>query len=169
MIELPEEKNFIREVGMHDLIKGCIAIEKTAASIYGTFMQLFPKEKNFWEDLFNDEIDHASFLTDVDSVGIFDELRAAALPLPVQLVEKTFKFAGNMNREINLNPVSFENALKMALKLEETMVEIFTNKAIASLLFSEDKPFAEKILLSERLHVDKIKDMMIKKGFLKLS
>ncbi len=29
--------------------------------------------------------------------------------------------------------------------------------------------FAEKILLSERLHVDKIKDMMIKKGFLKLS
>ena len=86
MVELPEEKNFIREVGMPDLIKGCIAIEKTAASIYGTFMQLFPKEKNFWKDLFNDEIDHA-----------------------------------------------------------------------------------EKILLSERLHVDKIKDMMIKKGFLKLS
>ncbi len=169
MVELPKEKRFIREKGIYDLIKGCIAVEKTAASIYDTFMQLFPKEKNFWEDLFKDETDHISFLTDADSLGIFDELQTIVLPLSIQLVEKTIKFALDIYRDIHLNPVSLENALKMALKLEETTVETFTNEAISSLLFSENQPFYEKILLTERLHIDKIKDMMIKKGFIKLS
>ena len=54
------------------------------------------------------------------------------------------------------------------MKIEETMVEIFTNDLI-SIAITNNESFLEKIFRDERLHVDKIKNMMIKKGYLKVS
>jgi hypothetical protein len=35
---------------LQDIIHGCITMEQTVASIYSTFMKLFPEEKSFWAD-----------------------------------------------------------------------------------------------------------------------
>ena len=149
------------DMEIHDIINGCIAIEKAAASIYSTFMQLFPEEKNFWESLCMDEIEHISFLTDADAFGIFNEPQIRIEPPSAQIVGMTLEFAEGLNQRIKLNPVSLENALKMALKLEESMVETYANETIADLLATNKESFDEKMFTYEKLHVDKIRNMMI--------
>ena len=144
-------------------------MEKAVASIYSTFMQLYPKEKNFWEDLYKDEIEHSSFLVNADYQKIANkELQTTVLPPSMALIEKTLKVTQDIQNQIKLNPFSLEDAFKMALKLEESMVETFANDLIANLVAGDSKSVVKTIIVGERLHVDKIREMMIKKGFLKL-
>ena len=153
---------------MNDFINGCIAMEKAAELVYSHFMQLFPQEKDFWGDLVKDEIGHASFLIDADNLGLFDKIKLTYAPLSMPLLGKTLKFAENINSQIRFNPVSLEDAFKMALKLEESILETFTNNLMGALL-TDPKLSFDRLLSETRLHADKIRDMMIQKGFLKLS
>jgi rubrerythrin len=153
---------------MNDFINGCIAMEKAAELVYSHFMQLFPQEKDFWGDLVKDEIGHASLLIDADNLGLFDKIKLTYAPLSMPLLGKTLKFAENINSQIRFNPVSLEDAFKMALKLEESILETFTNNLMGALL-TDPKLSFDRLLSETRLHADKIRDMMIKKGFLKLS
>jgi hypothetical protein len=56
----------------------------------------------------------------------------------------------------------------MALKLEESILETFTNNLMGALL-TDPKSSFDRLLSETRVHADKIRDMMIQKGFLKLS
>ncbi len=144
-------------------------MEKAVASIYSTFMQLFPKEKDFWEGLYEDEMEHLSFLADADYKKILKKgIQTTVFPPSLQLVEKTLNYAENIKKQIKLNPVSLEDAFGLALKLEESIVETFANELIANLAADVDKSVVKTIVAGERLHIDKIREMMIKKGFLKL-
>ena len=40
---------------IYQLVKGCLAVELTVASIYSSLMYLFNQEKDFWDDLYKDE------------------------------------------------------------------------------------------------------------------
>jgi len=150
------------------LIKFCCVTEEVVASIYSRFMQLFPQEKDFWEDLYKDEKEHTSFLIGAADSGRFDEMQTADLGFSEPLLDRTKTFITNISNQINLGPVSLEDALKMALKIEETMVEAFTNELIANLSPADNKAFLE-LLMEEKTHIAKVKNMMIEKGFLKLS
>lgn len=151
------------------LINGCIQMEQTVASIYSTFTQLFPEEEIFWEDLFRDEMDHASWLTDVNYIESIDLLPSNEILPSMKQIENSLSFAENKRMHIKSNPVTLEEALKIALKLEETTVETFANELKANLFASDYRSLSEKLLIAEKLHIDKIKDMMIKKGFLQLT
>ena len=153
----------------HDFINGCIAMEKATELVYSNFMQLFPQEKDFWGDLVKDEMGHSSFLIDADNHGLFDKLKITYSPFSMSLLEKTIKFAQNINNQIRFNPVSFKDALTMALKLEESILETFANNLMGALLTDPKESAFDKLFSETRLHADKIRDMMIKKGFLKLS
>ncbi len=159
-------------MGIHDRINGCIAIEQAAADIYSAFMGLFPEEKGFWEGLYNDEIDHAALLSEADYLDVFTKLPTRT-ELPSMLsIENTLEYAQDMSMQIKLSPVSLEGALNIALKLEESIVETFSNELTSDLMAEDDDSFIMdfgKILIDERGHVSRIKDMMIKKSFLKLS
>ena len=84
------------------------------------------------------------------------------------LLDRTKTFITNLSNQINFSPVSLEDALKMALKIEEIMVEAFTNELIANLSLSNNDAFLQ-MLMEEKTHIARIRNMMIKKGFLKLS
>lgn len=153
-------------------INGCIAIEQAAASIYSTFMKLLPEEKNFWEGLHRDEIDHSSFLQDASSLMVFNEIPTQVQPPSLSFIVKTLEFTQNIKQQILLNPVSLEEALHIALKLEETMVETYTNELIADSKSIDDKSYfmdLEKMIFEERGHINRIKSMMIERGYLKVS
>lgn len=157
---------------LSDRLIGCIAIEESAASLYRTFAQLFPDEKDFWEGMLHDEIDHSSFLKDAASLDMFRKLPHHARPPSISFIEKTLEFAQSVSRRIMLNPVSFGDALNIALKFEESMVETYTNELIAELKSDDDESYfmnIEKMLVEERGHVSKIKNMMIQKGLLRFS
>ena len=118
---------------MHQLVNFCCITEEFVASIYGRFMQLFPQEKDFWEALYKDEKKHTSFLIEADDSGRFNEMQVADLGFSEPLLDRTKTFLTNIGDQINHSPVSLEDALKMALKIEETMVEAFTNELLANL------------------------------------
>ena len=143
-------------------------MEDAVVSIYSRFMQLFPQEKDFWEDLYKDEKSHTSFLTEVADSGRFDEMHPEDLGFSMSQLDRTRTFIENINNNIQSNPVLLEDALNMALKIEETVVEAFTNELIACLSPSDNNDFLQ-MLMEEKTHILKIKNMMIKKGILKLS
>ena len=152
---------------IYQFVNGCLVMENAVASIYSNFMQLFSEEKDFWGDLYNDEQKHASFLMEAADQGLFDEINTEDLPLSMPLFDRTRKFVENIMDQIKFNPLSLEEALKIALKLEETLVETFTNYLIADL--SPNRNAILEMFTEEKSHIDKIKKMMIKKGFSKLS
>lgn len=153
---------------IYQLINGCLVMEDTVASIYERFMQLFPQEKDFWEDLYKDEKSHTSFLIEAADSGKFDDMQTADLGFSMPLLDRTRIFVNNISNNIKFNPVSLEDALNMALKIEETMLEAFTNELIACLPVSDNNAFLQ-MLMEEKTHIAKINNMMIKKCFLKLS
>ena len=65
--------------------------------------------------------------------------------------------------------MTFEEALRIALRLEESMVEIFANEFMAHLFASDYESLSHGIVAAEKLHINKIEDMMIEKGFMQLS
>jgi len=157
------------KMDLTSLINGCIQMEQTVASIYNMFMQLFPEEKMFWEDLFRDEMDHSSWLTDANYIESIDLLPSTDLLPSMRQVEISLRFADMQRTQIKSNPVTFEEALNMALQREKTMVDTFTNELKANLFSSYYNSLCEKLLIAEKLHIDKIEDMMIRKGFLQLT
>jgi len=142
------------------IINKCIQVEKSAASIYKDLMKQFPEHKDFWQDLFNDEIEHTSFLRDVKSLHLKDELQKIDLLPSLPTINMALDFADNITKKIKSGPVSLDEALAMTLELEESMVETFTNKIIADLMSCEDENGYKKIVSDEIRHLNKIKKMI---------
>jgi len=154
---------------LHELINGYIAVENAVASLYRIFMDFFPKEKPFWQDLYRDELEHSFWLSDCSFAESIDLLPSKDLLPSMKLIESTLKFTSRTISHTKSNPVTLEEALKIALKLEESMVETFTNELRANLLASDYKSLSEKLITAEKAHINKIEDMMISKGFLQIS
>ena len=152
-----------------ELIKGCVAIEKTVALIYSQFMQLLQEEIDFWVNLYKDEIKHSLFLVEAGTMGLFSDLKDSEMLLTIPLIHKTLSFAEKISARVQSTPVSLEDALKLALKLEESIVETFANDMIAVFSAGENVMSIQKMVAEERQHVDKIRNKMIEKGYMKVA
>ncbi|MBI4844077.1 MAG: hypothetical protein HY809_07135 [Nitrospirae bacterium] len=155
-----------------DRINGCIAVEHAVASIYASFVRMFPAEKGFWEKLYNEEIEHSAFLVNTLDLYSDSSLPTGLNPPALPYVVKALEFANNINFRIRVSPVSLKDALDMSLKLEETMVEAFINDLVNGVMSSGIIPSERdfrKLLAFEKEHVSRIRDMMFRKGFLKPS
>ncbi|MBI5664425.1 MAG: hypothetical protein HZC49_04970 [Nitrospirae bacterium] len=139
------------------------------ASIYGSFADLFPQYREFWEDLYRDELQHSFWLSDAAHYEAIDLLPSEDLMPSMDIVEKTLAFVHGQSQRILTRPVTLEEAFKIALQLEESMVETFTNEMTANLFASDYESLSQKIIAAEKIHIGKIEDMMIKKGFLQVS
>jgi hypothetical protein len=154
---------------MQNFINGCIIVENIVASIYKTFMDFFPEEKSFWQDLYRDELEHSLWLSDNTHTEALELLPSKDLLPSIELITRTIDFANGKVSHIKSNPVTLEEALNIALQLEETMVETFTNEVTANLFAHDYKSLSERISAAEKVHINKIEDMMISKGFMQLS
>ena len=144
----------------NSVINGCIKVEKSSAYIYKQLMRKFPEKEGFWKNLFDDEVEHLSFLRDVRSLELSDEMKKIDFPPAMPVINKTIRQAENITDKIKTGSISFNNALKSALKLEESIVETYTNKIIASLMSCENKVSYQKLIANEKKHINKIKKMM---------
>jgi hypothetical protein len=149
-----------------EIIKSCISIEYAVATIYGRFMQYFPAEKLFWENIYTDEIEHSLWLKDYQFEGFVELLPNQDLIPDINRINNNWKFIQGIERQIMSNPVSFEDSLKMALQLEQTMVETFSNELMANIFSSDYETLNDKIIISEKLHINKIEDRMINEGYI---
>jgi hypothetical protein len=147
-------------MGKNDFINGFLNVEKSASSIYMNLMKKFPEKKEFWKSMFEDEIEHLSFFKDVKSLKLTGELKKMDSTPSMEVINKTLKSASSISGKITRRSLTLKDALKMTLKLEESMVETYTNKLIANLLSCENEPSYKKILADEKKHINKIKNMM---------
>ena len=112
----------------NEFISGCMIVENTVASIYSNLMHIFPENKEFWESMLIDERDHISFLSDVKSLGLVNEIDKMDVKPSLTIINETIKLAKNVSNDISISSISFKNALAMTLKLEESKVETYTKK-----------------------------------------
>ena len=153
---------------MTEKIHLCIELEQAVASIYNSFINLFPEEKDFWRDLLKDELEHSSFLKDTDFLRIVNKLPIKVESPSVPFIENTLEFAHNTSKHIISNPISLQDALNITLKLEESMVETYTNELIADVKAFNNKTYFmnfERMLSEERGHINKVRNMIIEKGY----
>ena len=143
-----------------DFINGCIKVENSVESIYSKLMELFPDKKEFWGNLLDDEREHIAFLNDVKSLELITEMEKLDFPPSMDVIKKTIKLADKVREKLCDNLNTMKDALKMALKLEESMVEIYTNQLIAKLLSCEDETPIAKVVADEKTHIKKIRKMM---------
>jgi len=157
------------DMDIQHFINGCIAVEETVASLYRIYMDIFPDDKDFWEDLYRDEIEHSFWLTSGSRSEVI-ELLPSKVPMPtMEHVTNTLSFIESKIDQAKSNPITFKVALGIAHKIEESMVEIFTNEITANLLATDQKSLHEKLIAAEKIHVTKIEDLMIRRGFMQLS
>ena len=142
------------------LINACMKVEKSAAVMYKKLMIKFPDKTDIWRELFNDETNHLSFLKDVKSLGLIDVMEKIDVLPSMRIINETIKKADELNVKITAGSISLKKALAMALQLEESIVETYTNKLIANLLSCEDEVSYKKIVADEKKHINKIKKMM---------
>ena len=159
----------IADMDMGHFINGCIAVEETTASLYRMFMDIFPDERPFWQDIYRDELEHSFWLRSGSRSEVIDLLPSKEIIPSMEHVTSTLVFIEGKIAHAKTNPVTFEAALMTALELEQSMVEIFTNEITANLLATDHESLNDKLIAAEKLHVTKIEDMMISRGFLQLS
>lgn len=145
-----------------DFINGCIKVESAVASIYSKLIELFPANKDFWESLLHDEREHIGFLNDVKSLALVTEMEKLEFPPSMNVIKKTLKLVDKVNDKLCDNLNSFKDTLIMSLKLEESMVEIYTNELIARLMSCDDETPVNKIISDEKSHINKIRKMIKK-------
>ncbi|UCH46146.1 MAG: hypothetical protein JSV11_05445 [Nitrospiraceae bacterium] len=145
-----------------DVVNGCIKVENSVASLYSKLMEVFPENKAFWEVLLNDEREHIAFLTDVKAQGLISEMEKMDLPPSMKLIQSSLKMVDKAGSRISDEPITMKNALKLALKIEESLVEIYTNEMIANLLSCEDGASYAELKNDEKKHVDRIRKEMKK-------
>jgi len=142
------------------IISGCMKVERSALYVYKQLMKKFPDKKDFWRDLVDDEVDHLTFLKDVQSLGLADAMQKTD-PLPtMENVDDAIRTADNLVVKIKEDSISLKKTLSIVLKLEESLVETYTNKLIAKLMACEDKSSYKKLVADEKKHINKIKKMM---------
>lgn len=142
------------------IINGCMKVEKSAAAVYQKLMIKFPEKKEFWKELFDDEKNHISFLKDVKSLGLIDVMEKTDPLPPKKVINEALRLADDLKVKIASDSVSFNKALVMVLKLEESIVETYTNKVIADLICCEEEVSYKKVVAEEKTHIRKIKKMM---------
>ena len=151
------------------MINGCRAVEEAVATVYMTFADLFPNEKAFWQDLYTDELEHSFWMSEGGRADAIELLPSESLLPSLESIVKTLQFVRGTFRRVKSSAITLEEALRLALQIEESMVETFTNELSANLFASNYQSLNERIIAAEKQHVRKIEDMMISRGFLLMS
>ena len=156
-------------MNVYDFMSGCIEIEQSVANIYKQFANMFPEDKHFWTDLYRDELEHAVWLSIEENIEAMD-LLPANTPLPTpELIESTLLNIRQQTAHIWSNPVTLEDALQTALRIESSTIEIFTNELSAKIFATTKESLQKKLIEAEKIHINKIESLMIDRGFLQLS
>jgi len=142
------------------IIRGCMKVERSALYVYKQLMKKFPDKREFWRELVDDEVDHLSFLNDVQSLGLADAMQKTDSLPTMENIDDAIKTADNLVIKIKEDSISLKKTLAIVLKLEESLVETYTNRLIAKLMSCDDEASYRKIVSDEKRHINKIKKMM---------
>jgi len=147
-------------------VSRCVEVEQAMAELYRLYMDRYPEESAVWSTLYEEELKHIAFLVNAD---IFDALgeQVGQLPLPSEaLVERALSMARNSLEQLRKRAVTLEEALGMAVGLEDSVVEQFVGDTMNN--DGQGTPFI-MLLDDTRSHADMLRAVMRRKGYIKVS
>jgi hypothetical protein len=80
------------------------------------------------------------------------------------MIKDALKLADKISKKISTGPVTFKQALSFSLELEESIVETYTNKLLASLLSCDNEASFNSFITNGKDHENRIKKMLQKEG-----
>lgn len=141
----------------------CREMEETAAQIYHTLRKMFPEDRSFWHDMALEEENHASVLTLGKRFHSIGKSPGSIVPESERDVRFSLDLAKAIKKKIN-GGISQQEALELALNLEEAMAEKYFNEAMNAKADSKIMSVLKKMAIYSEAHMGRLKEFMGKKG-----
>ncbi len=139
-----------------ELLKICIAVENTVSEIYDLFAARFPEQEEFWRGLATEERGHARQFVVASSLK-----GSAALPSSMQSAQDALEYVRKVKREILENAgLQPEDALKMAIFIEQTTVESFLDRMVLDETDGEMKRFYGSLMIEGKRHAEFLEERL---------
>lgn len=149
---------------LSEKVKVCIAIESTTAEIYHLLATKLPEARVLWRDLAASEENHATILITGAGYLKTGKLPEYVVPHSQELIDETFRLVRDAKSEVNGAHLSLQDALALALKIENSTAESYLQEVMLSDTDSPVIARLQKIRTDELTHIEKIKNFMKTKG-----
>ncbi len=106
-------------------IDGCIAIEMACADIYRSLSERFPEAGTLWKELSGEEKNHAVSLIMAQGGNPEGELPDLEEHPSMPFIKEALERARTIKKRLAERDMTLEEALRLALELEESAVEGF--------------------------------------------
>jgi rubrerythrin len=148
-------------------IEGCIAAETGCAEVYRMFGSMLPEARDFWDELAREEENHAAILAVGRGFQKAGKLTEEVVPVafPMANIQGTIDLAREIKAKARDREISMEEALGMALSLEETLCESYFEEVRTNKGDSRFAAALQRLLIHTRSHMEKIREVISKSGF----
>jgi rubrerythrin len=145
---------------LSDRLRICIAIEAGIGEIYSEFAKMFPGARDLWGELAREEENHAAILAIGSRYANLGKLPDIVVPDSLTHMRETLELIDKVRTTVQFKNISIDEALKMSLKLEQTLEE---GHLPAVMTHETDSPVVarlQRLLADTRSHIVRIKDYM---------
>ncbi|MFA5069801.1 MAG: hypothetical protein WC528_00805 [Patescibacteria group bacterium] len=144
-----------------DTLRLLAQYEETIGSLYQLYSHKFPAEKEFWEGLFKDESDHATWIKKFsgsieEGQAYFQEKR-----FNIPAIESNINYVKEKYREAEKGNIPLIKAVALALDLEKSLLESKYYEVFNADLF-EFKNLLQKLTDATKIHAQKVEVMLNK-------
>jgi len=143
----------------------CITVENMTAEIYTEFGDRFPDAMSFFRELSKEEENHAAILAIGKEFDRRGKLPEDAVPESMPHIDGSLNFIKGVKERIKGREITLKDALEMSLSMEETTVESYVQEILIKETDSRVIKSLQRLLLEERLHIEKITEFMKEQGF----
>lgn len=139
-----------------NILDESIRLENNAAKIYALFAGQFPEDKDFWQKLSNEEVNHAQLIEREVKFFLEELFPENIFCKNMKRIQKANDFIVNSMKEFSISAPTRKQAFDTAIKIEESAGESHfqngitqSNKSLTIRLFQElnqnDKDHAIRI------------------------
>ena len=140
------------------LLEESAQFELDAYEIYSVFMASIQKDADFWEQLANEELDHAALLKKcLPLCSVENEVTGIISVEEIEIIKEARKNIKQFMIEFKNNP-SPVTACNMALDIENSIVENSYQKFMDSMPNSDLKQIFQLLNGKEKDHINRIND-----------
>ena len=147
-------------------IEACIVVELLAANVYLKLARLFPEEKFFFMELYQEESDHAAILTLSKGYHQIGKLPEHIVPDSFPIIDETLTLIKEIKAKLDTSDISLKEALEMALKLEKSVAEDHLQEILNNEGDSDIIKKLRTLQTDSRHHAEKIENFMRSKSLL---
>jgi len=144
-------------------------VELLAANVYLKLARLFPKEKSFFMELYQEESDHAAILTLSKGYHHIGKLPEHIVPDSFPVIDETLTLIKEIKAKLDTSDISLKEALEMALKLERSVAENHLQEILHNEGDSDIIKRLRTLQTDSRHHAEKIENFMRSKRLLERS